>query len=135
MANTRCTTVLRVWKTIPIVRNEHGSFTRGTVAAQAQGPRLGRLHREQAHPSFVNARTQGGPWGMPSLFKAWSQPGRVQNMLCSERTQDRKRSSFARHHRCYREFDHVEVAERPGYNKLGDPWAVETEREGTQWNR
>jgi hypothetical protein len=39
------------------------------------------------------------------------------------------------HHRCYREFDHVEVAERPGYNELGDPRAVETEREGTPWNR
>jgi RES domain-containing protein len=26
-------------------------------------------------------------------------------------TQDRKRSSFARHHRCYREFDHVESSD------------------------
>ena len=44
-------------------------------------------------------------------------------------------AAFARQHRCYREFDHVEVAERPGYNELGDPRAVETEREETQWNR
>jgi hypothetical protein len=29
----------------------------------------------------------------------------------------------------------AEVAERPGYNELGDPRAVETEREGTQWTR
>jgi hypothetical protein len=29
----------------------------------------------------------------------------------------------------------AEVAERPGYNRLGDPRAVETEHEGTQWNR
>ena len=29
----------------------------------------------------------------------------------------------------------AEVAERPGYNELGDPRAVETEREETQWNR
>jgi hypothetical protein len=29
----------------------------------------------------------------------------------------------------------AEVAERPGYNELGDPRAVETEWEGTRWNR
>jgi hypothetical protein len=29
----------------------------------------------------------------------------------------------------------AEVAQRPGYNELGDPRAVETEWEGTRWNR
>jgi hypothetical protein len=32
-------------------------FTRGTVVAQAQGLCPGRLHREEARPSFVNACT------------------------------------------------------------------------------
>jgi hypothetical protein len=29
----------------------------------------------------------------------------------------------------------ADVAERPGYNELGDPRAVETERGETQWSR
>jgi hypothetical protein len=29
----------------------------------------------------------------------------------------------------------ADVVERPGYNELADPRAVETEREETQWNR
>ena len=35
---------------------------------------LGAGKWNQGSPSFANAHTQAGPWGLPSLFNAWRRP-------------------------------------------------------------